>query len=345
MALLSDFTQRASIGVAYSTTKMPTPRIIQKWPGKLLEANNKVPSSIFYWPRTKIAKVWGFESQHLDGTKEWFKRYLDPDVLRGLEGTARKRRTQNGTDSLQDPDIPDADEVRKWYRDYMSCLYAHLSEVIQKQTGLWESKCVEFIFSLPCTFTKLEIGRDLLALITQAGFGKGGERHTVELGLTEPEAAAVYTIKETAVEFKSGTTILVCDAGGGTTDFAILSSIGNDEDEPELQELDVVEGQNVGSTNIDIAFEEMVEQRLAAVRPALPDLTAWSMMNSTEFLGWKCGFGQEDSRAFRSFPISVPTVGRDFNHQEAEIENGKMNFSQYAFLFSASTERLRLCCG
>lgn len=273
-------------------------------------------------------KAWGFESQYLDGTKEWFKRLLDPDILRGFENTARKRRAQNAANGLQEQDIPDPDEVRKWYRDYMSCLYTHLSEVIQRQTGFWESKRVEFIFSLPCTFTKLEIGRDLLALIAQAGFGTGGERHTVELGLTEPEAAAVYTVKDTAVEFKSGNTILVCDAGGGTTDFAILSSVGNDEDEPELQELDVVEGQNIGSTNIDTAFEEMVEKRLAVVTPALPENTAWSMMHSTEFLSWKCGFGQEDSRDYRSFAIAVPTVDSAFNHHEAEIKNGKMQFSQ-----------------
>ena len=253
--------------------------------------------------------------------KEWFKPWLDPErVIKEIE----HRRIQKEDDS----DIPNYDMAEKYYKDYMHCLYAHLSNEIQAKTGYWNSKHVEFIFSLPCTFRKDEIGRRLSTLIKRAGFGKEGERHTVAISLTEPEAAAVFTIRESAVAFEAGTNILVCDAGGGTTDLAILRVVINDEDKPVLEELNVVEGQNVGSTRIDTAFERMVERRLLTVCPALPDNTAWSMMHSSEFLGWKCSFGQDDSKDFPSFPISVPTVKSDFSRSGAKIFNGKMHFSQ-----------------
>lgn len=293
-----------------------------------------------YWTgglAKNIVKDWGFKSQNVDGTKEWgapkewFKRYLDPEHIIGLQETARKSRAQRaqlGMDALPEPDIPDHDEIKRYFKDYMKCLYIHLSEVIQAKTGYWRSRRVEFIFSLPCTFEKPAIGKSLLALIKEAGFGTDGERHTVELGLTEPEAAAVFTIRESAVGFKAGTTILVCDAGGGTTDLAVLQSVTKDGGEPELEALNFVEGRDVGSTNIDVAFEKMVEGRLSTVTPALPENTAWSMMHSQEFLVWKCTFGQDDSKDFASFGIPVPIVESDFSHDEAKIVNGKMQFSQ-----------------
>lgn len=66
----------------------------------------------------------------------------------------------------------------------------------------------------------------------------------------------------------------VCDAGGGTTDLAILESVGDDNGLTELQELAVVEGQDIGSTNIDVAFQKMVEKRLKTSSLNLEDDTA-----------------------------------------------------------------------
>ena len=123
-------------------------------------------------------------------------------------------------------------EVRKWYRDYLTCLYGHLSTSIQATTGKWAAKHVEFVLSLPCTFQKPSISQALLELAKQAGFGQGGPQHTVSIGLTEPEAAAVYTMKDTAIDFKAEDIVLICDAGGGTTDLACLEVVGVDEGQP-----------------------------------------------------------------------------------------------------------------
>ena len=210
----------------------------------------------------------------------------------------------------------------------MRCIYDHLSNKIQATTGDWSSKRVAFIFSVPCTFKRPEIGNVLLELVKEAGFGTEGTRHTVEFGMTEPEAAAACTMKDSLVEVKAGTTMLFCDAGGGTTDLAILRSVTGSEDNPRMEEVNVAEAIDVGSTNIDRAFEDLVDTRLSAIHPALPWNTARSMMHSPEFIVWKHSFGGDDTRYYRSFPVTVPTVGRDFNCDEAKIKNGKIHFSE-----------------
>ena len=168
-----------------------------------------------------------------------------------------------------------------------------------------------------------------MTLIKESDFGTGRERHTVELGLIEPEAAAVFTVRDSAVRFQAGNT-MVSDADGGMTDLAILRTVTEDEDEDEskLGELDVAKGKDVSPTDVDFAFENLVDKRLGAVTAALPDNIASSMMHSSEFQNWKCTFGQEDNRDFSSFLIPVPEVGSDFNHREAKIVDGKMPFSQ-----------------
>ncbi|KAL8783868.1 MAG: hypothetical protein Q9195_009260 [Heterodermia aff. obscurata] len=317
-------------GVAYSNYGLASPRVIQSWPGKPAEANNKVPSSLVYYSGVNWkVRAWDFASQNVPGTKEWFKRSLDPAKHATLMETLRRHPDQ-ATNSARDAgpfNSPSHDDIKRYYKDYMQCLYNHLSDHIQGKTGSWQAKRVEFIFSLPCTFREPAIARTLLALVEEAGFGKGGSRHTIVAGLTEPEAAAVFTIKESAITFRAGTTILVCDAGGGTTDLAILENVTKEESELELESLSIVEGKSIGSTDIDVAFERLVEDRLATVTPALPENTAWSMMHSSQFMFYKCAFGQDECRHLR-FSVPVPYVTGDFNYPKAGIVFGRMEFSE-----------------
>ncbi len=262
-------------------------------------------------------KDWGFKSQSVAHSRDWFKRYLDEKSIKPIDGRARHGER-----------VLTYRKVKMWYKDYMHCLYAHLSREIQDTRGDWRSKRVQFIFSVPCTYKEPSIGNTLLTLIKEAGFGGGGPRHTVELGLTEPEAAAVFTIRGSEVGTETGTTMLVCDAGGGTTDLAVLRTVTEDEDEPELKILDYTEGKNIGSIDIDTAFEQMVNERIAGMTPALSKDTAWYMMHSAEFLTWKCCFGQDGTNHYRDFPIAVPNVESDFCHAATRIKDGKMLFSQ-----------------
>ena len=290
--------------------------------------NNKVPTSLVYWSEgvdRGSVKGWGFKAQNVDDSKHWFKRFLDPANIVQVRETLRKRL---GKEPVEGRDYPNHDEVKRWYKDYLQCVYHHLSQEIQNKTGQWVHKRVQFIFSLPCTFQKQSLMRSLLGLIKEAGFGGDGDKHTVELGLSEPEAAAVFTIGQSAIDFQAGTTILVCDAGGGTTDLAVLQTASKSDETPELEALVVAEGKNVGSTSIDVAFKRMVENRLSAVNSVVPDNAAWAMMHSPEFLVWKRAFGQDDSADLLDFPVPVPGVESDFESTQASIIGGKMRFSQ-----------------
>ncbi|KAL9117810.1 MAG: hypothetical protein Q9187_005647 [Circinaria calcarea] len=306
---------------------MPQPKVIQRWPGKPNEHQNKTPTTILYpniqrasrgaWlggmlsrPERQEEKIqWGFQCQHSEGKKEWFKRRLDPEY----------------TESDR---VEEDSEVRTWFRDYMSCLYAHLCETLQGYTGDWTQKRVVFTFSVPCTFKKASIIETFRNLLQEAGFCKGGAQHTIEIGLTEPEAAAVYTAKEAGLTFEAGNVMLVCDAGGGTTDVAILENTGSDGGQPALEELAVVEGTNIGSTNIDLAFKRLVEERLKSMHPKLDEGTAWTMMHSADWANWKCSFGHKDTEQLNSFNIKVPLINSNVNNKAAKIKEGKMVFSQ-----------------
>ena len=115
--------------VAFSNTRMPLPKVIQGWPGKPGESHNKVPSTISYAPAESFVTHWGFLCQHTDGKKEWFKPYLNPERLQSI---ASMRQRQTGPQEL--PSFP---EARKWFKDYMVCLYKHISRTITRTSGRW----------------------------------------------------------------------------------------------------------------------------------------------------------------------------------------------------------------
>ncbi|KAK7743088.1 hypothetical protein SLS53_004173, partial [Cytospora paraplurivora] len=146
-------------------------------------------------------------------------------------------------------------------------VYVHVKSTIEHQTGIgpftgWNDLAVEFIFSVPTTWRSLEIINAFKAAVRAAGFGSEGPRHSATVELTESEAAAVATIKSTAVRFERDDIFLSVDAGGGTTDFALMQVVEAREPFPALRQLTQVDGVGIGSTLIDRAFLELVEDRI-----------------------------------------------------------------------------------
>ena len=191
--------------------------------------------------------------------------------------------------------------------------------------GMCHNKRVELLFSTPTTFQPQRSTTTLRELLLNAGFGKSGN-HTVIFSLTEPQASAVDAVKDSAISVATGDVIVVCDAGGATTDVAVMEyrSISRSEI-PELRELVSVEGINVGSTNIDLAFQDLVERRLAP--HDFHEDTAWSMMHLDGFQQWKHNFGYETD-GVPVFKIPVPGINKYESHVDAGIECGKMCFTQ-----------------
>jgi hypothetical protein len=104
----------------------------------------------------------------------------------------------------RNPDgAPDIDDVRAWYRDFLTNLHehilSHLKAVLQVNSKLTK---VDYVFSLPTVWGEnnriVERFGDILG---EAGFGSG-ERSSVIIGLTEAEASAVQTAVSGGVKYK-----------------------------------------------------------------------------------------------------------------------------------------------
>lgn len=186
-------------GVAYASpsTARQTPRVIQRWPGRSHRDESKVLTRLVYnldgrKEKEATVSLWGFqcnETERKDLTKklrDWFKLLLESEYL--IQKNQALAEAGHPTQSEAD--------VTRWLEDYLSNIYRQIEQEISRRytRPFWETSTVVFIFSLPTTWrSHAMIERKFKHSILRAGFGSAGPNHTVELGLTEAEAAAVYT--------------------------------------------------------------------------------------------------------------------------------------------------------
>ncbi|KAF2703082.1 hypothetical protein K504DRAFT_393355 [Pleomassaria siparia CBS 279.74] len=320
-------------GVSYANLSIgsETVRWVQKWPGRMQANENKVPTVVVYRTGESEPGIssWGFLSETVAETtsddkeyKEWFKTCLDPSKL------ALKQR--------EDPEGAPANiqEVEKWYTDYLSKMYEYLAFKLGSEiSGAdWERAKIEFIFSVPTTWAPVPTVENFKRIVRAAGFGQYNN-HTVVIGLTEAEAAAVHVSTEAPGIFRERDILLVCDAGGGTTDLSVLRVTNTVNQALNLQQLDVVFGETIGSAAIDYEFEKLVETRLSIAHaaiplPLLPEDAAWEMMKSRDFQAVKCEYGSPDDTPI--FSIGIPRVPQTYNNPDprVRIKNGEMTFDR-----------------
>ncbi|KAF2025512.1 hypothetical protein EK21DRAFT_76264 [Setomelanomma holmii] len=317
-------------GVSYANLSIgaETVRWVQKWPGRFQANENKAPTVVVYRTGREEPSSWGFLSETVAETtaddkeyKEWFKTCLDPDKL------WRKQRDdpQGAPNSLR--------EVEKWYLDYLRKMYEYLAFKLGGElSGItWENARIEFIFSVPTTWATITV-ENFKKIVREAGFGSR-LGHTLMIGLTEAEAAAVHVSTEAPGIFREHDILLVCDAGGGTTDLSVLRVTGTVNQAINLQQLDVVFGETIGSAAIDYEFEQLVAQRLTLAHatnplPIDPGDAAWEMMKSRDFQAVKCEYGAPDDTPL--FSIGIPRVPQTYSNSDPEvrIRNGEMMFER-----------------
>ncbi|KAF4628876.1 hypothetical protein G7Y89_g9275 [Cudoniella acicularis] len=310
-------------GVAYSWNRRPF-KIIQTWPGgpdRLPRARDgKVPTTLMYKEGDTEGggdlQQWGFGCDFNQPRVEWFKRYLDPQVLQAFQ-------IANPTEAYT------SEAIARFYKDFLANLYDHLKWVIRSQDGNWRRAKVEFLFSVPSTFKSPAISEKYLRYIEEAGFGRGGPNHTVEISLTEPEAAAVYTVTESARGYQPNEILIVVDSGGGTTDLCIFEMTGTLE-QPSFNEMLPVNGIDIGSTNIDLAFQRLVLDRMQRAGLDVTDNPDWKMINSDEYEVQKCNFGTPGSQT-PYISIRVPTLPDDYTNDAFGISRGRMLFTSDDF--------------
>lgn len=315
-----------SIGVGWArpqeTYALQTPvQVIYNWPGCSTRNEQKVPTCLVY-NRDHRLSSWGFlcdDDDELEKQrKEFFKIFLDKlnlveAQIKGLQG------------------VPESvSQAQQLVTDYLRQVYAHVKSTIEHQTGIgpftgWKDWAVEFIFSVPTTWRSLEVVNTFKAAIKEAGFGTEGPRHTSTLELTESEAAAVATIKSTAVDFEKDDIFLTVDAGGGTTDFALMQVIDARTPFPTLKQLTQVDGVGIGSTLIDRAFLDLVEDRLFPFKDLveqLPPDAIEKLVRSDKFRTTKHKFG-ENAYNTPVYRLPMEGLGFKFSHEGARIESGR----------------------
>ena len=321
------------IGVAYNTVAHGNDMVrwVQRWPGRTSQNENKVPTMLLYPHAQDLPTAWGFraesQSQQIQdhgAAREWFKTLLDPENF-AREKDRYPFEYQNHLD------------VRQWFRDYLRLLYGHLRTTLSSEVPNfnWNLAKIEFLFSVPTTWSPA-IVEQYKSLVTEAGFGGAAySSHSVTVSLTEPEAAAVYTSTHAAGIFKDGDILVVCDAGGGTTDLSALKVTDGAAGAlslKQLKQLETVSGENVGSAAIDYGFELLARARLTEARSLVGlevdgENAAWAMAKSLDFQNTKCEHGAPDETP--TFSIAVPGLPPDYCDADSGIEHREMLFRRY----------------
>ena len=269
---------------------------------------------------------WGFVSEEDDAPDkrrcEFFKIFLDSDTLQ----EAHRHGISAAPASTA--------EAKQLVRDYLKQIYIHVKQTIQLQAGIsaarWNEMAIEFIFSVPTTWRTLESINTFKGTISRSGFGKDGPRHSATIELTESEAASVASIKRRNVFFQKGDIFLSVDAGGGTSDFALMQVTEAGDPFPTLSQLTQVDGVGIGSTLIDRAFLNLVHDRLAQfpdLLEQLPPDCAESLARGERFKSMKHKFGEAvyDAAVYK---LPMEGVAYTFQHSGAGIESGRMLFSK-----------------
>lgn len=310
------------------TPRMPI-QVISDWPGSGDRAERKVPTTLVYHANGALSS-WGFMcADDDDGTpgktrREFFKIFMEADTLASAQ--------EQGLASAPASTL----EAQQFVTDYLRQIYAHVKESVEiaigwRHSGGWTDKAVEFLFSVPTTWTSLSVVNTFKDVIRNAGFGVEGLRHSAQVDLTEAEAAAVATLKMSPVEFIMGSLFLTVDAGGGTTDLALMQVTSANQQIPQMSSLNPVSGVGIGATVIDRLFVRLVTKRFAPypdIAAALPPDYPLQLARSHHFRLLKHKFGE---RAYMHpvFKIPMEGVSRDFSHPGLGIENGRMIFTVY----------------
>ncbi|KAF5239903.1 hypothetical protein FAUST_4672 [Fusarium austroamericanum] len=302
-----------------------TIHIFNNWPGNNSTGETKVPSRLVYNHDGTVSS-WGFYSSVYDdplppSKKEHrlFKMFLDKETC---EETRRAGLSTIATTA----------EASKCATDFLQQIYRHIKTTYEEMTGAnWTTSAVTFLFSVPTTWRGLDVSNTFKAAIRAAGYGTEGPRHSAQIDLTEAEAAAVDTLKSGVVNFSTGDVFLTIDAGGGTTDFSLVQVTSIENGRTQMSQIAEVAGIGIGSTLIDSAFADLVQERLAKspdVPFSIANGLAENMMKSERFKAVKHLFGDPAAIA-NSHKIPMPGVSNNFKHAQLGADGGCMTFNNH----------------
>ncbi|KAM3531231.1 hypothetical protein MY4038_004568 [Beauveria bassiana] len=300
-------------GVAAVYTSNPDDiDIIKTWPGSNGITSDKVPTEISYdFPTSTTAETepnvkWGFQFKPEESRLRCIKLFLDrsqklPFYVSPLDTAAQlKRFNKNVVDAVS---------------DYLTQIYKHTMDTLTRRYGesFMASTKVDFVLTCPAVWSDAAKNTTLQAA-ERAGMGSRSEIQMI----SEPEAAAVYTLKAIQPNHLNvGDNFIVCDAGGGTVDLIAyeIKSL-----KPlRVQESAVGTGGLCGSAFLNYRFEEHVRGRLGQAR--------FDEMKTKKGKTWQMGLKYYEEFVKRNFneeehqEFNVPFPGLA-DDEEAGLDSG-----------------------
>ncbi|KAJ2905254.1 Hsp70 family protein [Zalerion maritima] len=300
-------------GVAAVYTSTPDDiEIIKTWPGGNGITSDKVPTELSYdvpssAPEgTEPTVKWGFQFRPEEGRLRCIKLFLDrsqklPFYVSPLETAAQlKKYGKNVVDAVS---------------DYLTQIHAHTMDMLTRRYGesFMASTKVDFVLTCPAVWSDAAKNTTLLAA-ERAGMGG---RSQIQM-ISEPEAAAVYTLKAIQPNHLAiGSHFVVCDAGGGTVDLIAYKIMTL---KPlQVEESAVGTGGLCGSAFLNYRFEEHVRSRLGPSK--------FDEMKTKKGKTWQMGLKYFEEFVKRNFnedehqEVNVPFPGLP-DDEEAGLDSG-----------------------
>ncbi|QPC79154.1 hypothetical protein HYE68_009906 [Fusarium pseudograminearum] len=319
-------------GVSWATPKEEDKgtKIVTEWPGRTRE-EAKVPTVLSKQGSGANIK-WGFLCNDINENQKWklFKLLLEPATYQKHSRPEVRGQWIPGT----------VNEVHGLVVEYLRQIYVHISNEIPKlienepkfsailRNKTWNSMKVEFVFSTPAQW-EATVSQCFRRLIFRSGFGTINN-HSVVLGLTEAEAAAVYTCnvqKTTGRQVRNDNILLSIDAGGGTTDLAFVKK---SNDSVTLEEISPVSGIGVGSAGIDGLFADLIEERMERYPRVCSNLPADFPVRASQSSGFqdcKQRFGSEPGEDRDVYSTTVAGAN-GYTHKKFRIHDGELFFTR-----------------
>ncbi|KAH7398970.1 hypothetical protein DE146DRAFT_678065 [Phaeosphaeria sp. MPI-PUGE-AT-0046c] len=318
-------TTYSGVAAVYSATPDDID-IIKTWPGGNGITSDKVPTEIGYSegvpqngsassletpakPRQTIK--WGFQFKPEETRLRCIKLFLDrnqklPHFVSPLETAAQLRKFEK--------------TVMEAVSDYLAQIYQHTMETLTRRYGetFMSLTKVQFVLTVPAVWSDSAKDATLKAA-EKAGMGK---RHELQL-ISEPEAAAVYTLKAIQPNhLQIGDNFIVCDAGGGTVD--LIAYRITQLNPLRVEESAVGTGGLCGSAFLNYRFEDHVKQRIGTER--------YTWMREKKQKTWNMGLKYFEEFVKRNFndeehaEVNIPFPGLP-DDEEAGLDSGFLTMS------------------
>ncbi|KAH7093078.1 hypothetical protein FB567DRAFT_487211 [Paraphoma chrysanthemicola] len=216
---------------------------------------DKVPSEIAY---LKDGVEWGSNIPTHEGRYMWMKLQLDRRHSGEAAKIMREMFSAGAGPSKKPVDI---------IADFLRCLKEHILKNLDEMygEGLWKSLPIVLVITVPAVWSDLAKNRTMSAF-EKAGFNNKEIPQLAHiLTTTEPEAAAIFTIKTLRggahdEQLTVGDGFVVCDMGGGTAD--LISYKVTALQPTVVEEATVGNGDQCGSTFVDRAFIQLLEDKI-----------------------------------------------------------------------------------